>query len=396
MIRRIAPLLLTFLLLSGCAGLGALKEGYEGLMEVFGGSDTVDPPVELEPLEPKLVVRTLWDLDVGKGYDGQYVNLRPGVGAGAVFAADRRGLVEAHDRATGSELWSVELELPLSSGPAVGREVIVLASINGDVVALSQKDGSIVWRATVSSEVLAFPAIARGLVVIRSNDGHINALDEKTGARLWYHERSVPPLAVRSRGAPAITSEFVLDGYASGKLLALQIQDGKQAWESVVAMPRGRSEIERLVDVDSTPILRGDTIYVSGYQGGVAALSVKDGEVMWRRENLSTASGLTADRKSLYLTDGVSDVWRLDVNSGADLWKQTALHQRRLTAPVPVKEYLVVGDLEGYLHFLSKDDGSLVARVQIADKPIDAPPVVVDDVVYAQSADGVVVAIALD
>jgi outer membrane protein assembly factor BamB len=150
------------------------------------------------------------------------------------------------------------------------------------------------------------------------------------------------------------------------------------------------------VDVDSTPILKGDTIYVSGYQGGVAAVSAKDGEVMWRRENLSTASGLTADRKSLYLTDGVSDVWRLDLNSGADLWKQAALHQRRLTAPVPVKDYVVVGDLEGYLHFLSKDDGSLVARVQISDAAIDAPPVVVDDVVYAHCTDGVVAAIALD
>lgn len=393
---RFLLVLLVCVFFGGCAGLGAVKEGYEGLLELFGSSDPVDPPTELEPLEPKLSVRVLWDFDIGKGYDGQYVNLRPGLSPSLVFAADRRGHVEAHDRSTGNELWSLDLELELSSGPAVGRNIIVLASNNGDVIALSQQDGSVVWRTSVSSEVLAYPAIAEGRVVIRSNDGRISALDEKTGSRLWYHERSVPPLSVRSRGAPVITTELVLDGYASGKLLALQVQDGKPAWESVVAMPRGRSEIERLLDVDSTPVIKGDTIYVSGYQGGIAAVSLRDGEVLWRRENLSTASGLSADRRSLFLTDAASDVWQLDFNSGADLWKQSALHQRRLTPPVPIKDYVVVGDFEGYLHFLSKEDGSLVARIQIDDTPIEAPPVVLDNVVYAYSVDGVVAAVGLD
>lgn len=395
MIHRVSLLLLC-LLLGGCAGLGAIKEGYDGLLEMFGSGEPAEPPAELEPLEPKLSVRLLWDFDIGKGYDGQYVNLRPGLGDSRVFAADRHGKVAAHDRLTGAELWSADLELELSSGPAVGRDIIVLASNNGDVLALSQQDGAVVWKAAVTSEVLAFPVISRGRVIIRSNDGRISALDEKSGSRLWDHDRSVPPLSVRSRGAPAVAGDLVLDGYASGKLLALQFQDGKPAWESVVAMARGRSEIERLIDVDATPVIRGDTIFVSGYQGGVAALSLKDGEVMWRRENLSTASVLTADRKSLFLTDGASDVWRLDMRSGADLWKQAALHQRRLTSPVPVKDYVVVGDFEGYLHFLSKDDGGLVARIRIDDTPIEAPPIVFDDVVYAYSVDGVVAAVALD
>lgn len=396
MIVRIFFLLLSLSLLEGCAGLGALKEGYDGLLEMFGSSEPVDPPAELEPLEPKLSVRLLWDFDIGKGYDGQYVNLRPGLSETRVFATDRRGKVEAHDRLTGAEVWSVDLELELSSGPAVGRDIIVLASNNGDVLALSQQDGSVAWKTEVTSEVLAFPVISRGRVIVRSNDGRISALDEKSGSRLWYHERGVPPLSVRSRGAPAVAGDLVLDGYASGKLLALQVQDGKPAWESVVAMAHGRSEIERLVDVDSTPVIKGDTLFVSGYQGGVAAVSLKDGEVLWRRESLSTASGLSADRKSLFLTDGVSDVWQLDMGSGADLWKQASLHQRRLTSPVPIKDYVVVGDFEGYLHFLSKDDGSVVARIQIDDTAIEAPLIVVDDVVYGYSVDGVVAAVALD
>ena len=382
--------------LSGCAGLGALKEGYDGLLEMFGSSEPVDPPAELGDLNPSRSARIVWDESVGDGYKDQYVNLHPGVGAARVFAADRRGQVQAHQRLTGNELWSVDTELVLAAGPAVGKSVLVVASNNGDVVALSQEDGSIVWMTTVSSEVLAFPQIAQGRVIIRSNDGRISALDERTGATIWYHERTVPPLSVRSRGAPVIAGSLVLDGYASGKLVALDFDDGKPEWEAVVAVPHGRSEIERLVDVDSTPVIKADTAYVSGYQGGIAAVSLKDGDVLWRRENLSTASGLSADRRSLFLTDGAGDVWRLDLSSGADLWKQNALHQRRLTAPVPIKDYLVVGDFEGYLHFLSKEDGSLVARIQIDDSPIEAVPIVFDDVIYAYSSEGVLAAVALD
>jgi outer membrane protein assembly factor BamB len=233
-------------------------------------------------------------------------------------------------------------------------------------------------------------------VLIRSNDGRISALDEKTGNALWYHERGVPPLSVRSRGAPVVAGDLILDGYASGKLVALHFDDGKPEWEAVVAIPHGRSEIERLVDVDSTPVIKGDTAYVSGYQGGIASIGLNNGDVQWRRENLSTASGLSADRRFLYLTDPVSDVWQLDLNSGGDLWKQTALHQRRLTAPVPVMNYLVLGDMEGYLHFLSKDDGSVVARIQIDDTPIEALPVVLDDVVYAYSVGGTLSAVGLE
>ena len=389
-------LLLLSSLLAGCAGLGALKEGFSGLTELFDTSEPVDPPAELADIEPIMSPRALWDHDIGKGYDGQYVNLRPAVDAARVFVADRAGNLVAYERATGNELWWTELELSLSAGPAIGRSVIVVASNNGDVLAVNSDNGEIAWRTKVTSEVIAFPQIAQGRVLIRSNDGHMAALDEKTGTTLWSHERGVPPLAVRSRGAPAVAGDLVLDGYASGKLLALRLADGKQEWETVVAIPHGRSEIERLVDVDSTPVIKGDTAYVSGYQGGIASVALASGEVVWRRENLSTSTGLSADRRFLYLTDPVSDVWQLDVNSGGDLWKQTALHQRRLTAPIPVRSYLVVGDMEGYLHFLSKDDGSIAARIQIDDTAIEAPPVVFEDVVYAYSVGGTLAAVSLD
>ena len=383
-------------LLSGCAGLDTLKETYEGITEYISGKDNVEPPRELQPLEPKLKLGELWDGDVGKGYAEQYVNLVPGVSEETVFAADRKGEVQARNRLTGEKRWSVDAELPFSAGPAVSGDRLILGTSNAEVVALSSVDGTLLWKATLSSEILAMPSIGEGLVVVRSSDGHITGLDEKTGATLWTYERSTPPLSVRSRGAPIIAGDLVIDGYASGKLVALRIKDGKLEWEATVAIPHGRSEIERLVDVDSVPVVKGDTLYVTGYQGGVAAVSLRDGEVLWRAEKVSSYSGLASNRRSLFLTDANSDIWQLDLRNGGDLWKQDELHQRRVTAPAIVKDYIVVGDFEGYVHVLSQEDGSLLARIQVDDTPIEAAPVVFEDAIYVYTSGGRLAALSVE
>jgi outer membrane protein assembly factor BamB len=187
-----------------------------------------------------------------------------------------------------------------------------------------------------------------------------------------------------------------LDGFGGGKLAALNLDDGKLAWEANIAIPHGRSEIERLVEVDADPLVRGDTVYVTGHQSGVAAVDLKDGSVLWRQDRVSSSQGLAADRKSLFVSDSNSDVWQLDMRSGADLWKQTDLHMRRLTEPAVVEDRLVVGDLEGYLHALSREDGSLVGRVQVGDDPILAAPVVYGDVIYVYTSGGTLAAIDLE
>jgi outer membrane protein assembly factor BamB len=203
-------------------------------------------------------------------------------------------------------------------------------------------------------------------------------------------------LSVRSRGAPTIADGLVLDGYASGKLVALGLIDGKQQWEATVALPHGRSEIDRLVDMNPEPVVRGDTIYVTGYHAEVDAVALKDGEVLWRTEGMSSNTGIGASRRALFVTDSSSDIWRLDPRNGSDLWKQTDLHQRRLTMPVPIKESLVVGDFEGYLHALSQDDGGLTGRLQIDKTPIETTPVVFDDIIYVYTAGGTLAAVSLD
>lgn len=393
---RLFPLLVMAALLSGCAEFGAVKELYSSVEGLMFGTDNAEPPKELEPLEPSVKLAVLWDRSVGDGYEEQAVNLVPAVAEDKVYAADRSGEVHAYGRLNGDELWSVDTELALSAGPVIAGGEILLGTSNAELVALNGGDGSLVWKSVLSSEILALPQVHNGTIIVRTSDGRITALDEHTGATRWSYERNVPPLSVRSLGSPAIADDLVLDGFGGGKLLALGLADGKSVWEATVAVPHGRSEIERLVEMDAAPLVRNDTIFVSGYQAGLAAVNPKDGEVIWRNPEVFSSHGLAADRKSLFLSDVGSDLWALDPRSGADLWKQTALHQRRLTVPAVVRDRLVVGDLEGWLHALSTDDGSLVGRVQIDDGPIRATPVVFDEIVYVYTAGGTLAAVALE
>lgn len=382
--------------LSGCAGLDVVKDAWDGLGDYFGGRDNAEPPKELRELVSAKKLSVLWEASVGKGYEGQYLNLTAAVEEQAVYVADHRGLLQARDRTGGDKRWEIETGLAFSAGPGLGRNELILGTSDGEVAAYAKTDGALLWKTSVSSEVLAPPAIDGGVAVVRSSDGHIAGLDSKTGATLWVYERSAPALAVRGKGSPIIAGDLVIDGYGGGKLVALGLKDGKTIWESTVALPHGRSEIERLVDMDAAPAIKGEILYVSGYQGGVAAVSLRDGDVQWRQEKISTHTGLAATRRSLFLADSASDLWRLDVREGGDLWKQDELHQRRLTAPALVKDYLAVGDFEGYVHILSQDDGALLARVRIDDTPIEAAPVEFEDIVYVYSSGGKLAALTVE
>jgi outer membrane protein assembly factor BamB len=394
---RLILLLLGVAFLAGCAEFDAVKDLASSVQGLISGADNAEPPNELKPLEsPSVKLTVLWDASIGDGYDGQVVNLVPAVTEDTVYAADRKGEVQARNRLKGDQLWSVDTELALSAGPVAVDDKILLGTSNAELVALNASDGALAWKTVLSSEILALPKVKDGMVIVRTSDGRITALDAKTGGTRWSYERTIPPLSVRSLGSPAIAGDLVLDGFGGGKLIALGLSDGKPAWEATAAIPHGRSEIERLVEMDADPLVKGDTAYVSGYQAGVAAVGLRDGEVMWRQEHVSTSHGLAADRRSLFVSDSGSDVWQLDLRTGADLWKQSELHQRRLTVPALVRDKLVVGDLEGYLHALSAEDGSLAGRVQVDDEPIWATPVVYDDVVYVYTGGGTLAAVAME
>lgn len=371
-------------LLAGCAGLGGL----------FGDEDNVEPPAPLQPLEEAVPVDVLWSKDIGVGSDKQRVNLVPAVVGEVVYVADRRGRVFAVDANAGEVIWKVNVDRPLAAGPGVGEGLLLLGTSDGDVLALATEDGSQQWSVRLTSEVLAVPKVDRGVVVARSVDGKIFGLRAEDGSILWHSDRSVPVLTLRGMGSPLLVDGMVLVGFANGKLAALSLQDGGELWETSISIPRGRSELDRLVDVDSDLVLHRGMVYAASFQGEVAAIIQDTGGVIWRRE-VSSYTGLAVDYAQVYVTDSESHLLALDQRSGAALWKQDALHARAVTGPSVQRDYVVVGDLEGYVHWLKRDDGQLIARVRIGKESVTHAPIIHGEVVYVYGDKGTLTALRL-
>jgi outer membrane protein assembly factor BamB len=375
------------LLLAGCGSMDPLK-----LLE---DAPNVDPPAELVDLNSTISVREIWSTSVGSGSSRDRVKLVPYVHGGRVYVADREGVVKALDSASGRVIWSVEKEgLEISGGPGAGEGLVLVGTSNGEVVALSQQDGSEKWRARVSSEVLSVPKAGKGMVVVHTIDGKLYAMNASDGKMAWVYDRSIPVLTLHGNSSPVISGSAVICGFASGKLIAFDLVSGQQMWESTIAVPTGRSELERMVDIDGDPVLRNDMVYVATYQGQLAAVSRDSGDVIWRRK-LSSYAGLGADLRNLYVSDAEDKVWAIDPKNSSSLWKQSKLHGRRLSAPAVLGKYVVVGDFEGYLHWMSPEDGSLVGRIRVGDDPITNPPVVDGNVAYVLGDGGELAAISI-
>ena len=394
--RALLLLLLGVLFLTGCTQFSAVKELATSVEGLISGTDNAEPPKELEPLEPTVAMNVLWKTSVGKGYDGRVVNLVPAVTSTAVYVADRRGLLEAHARQDGERLWSHETALEISAGPVVAGDKLLMGTSNAEIIAVSIVDGALLWKATLTSEMLALPRVAHNVVVVRTSDGRLVGLDLQHGGLKWSHERSIPPLSVRSQGSPTIVGDLVLDGFGGGKLIALSLQDGRLVWETTAATGRGRSEVERLVELDADPLVEDETVYITGFQAGITAVNIPDGEILWHQNGAYSSHGMDPGRHTFFISDTNSDVARFDSANGVEKWKQTALHQRRLTVPATVRNYVVVGDFEGYVHALSADDGRLVGRLEIDNEPILAPPVFHDETLFVYSSSGVLAAIGIN
>ncbi|MEQ1558430.1 MAG: outer membrane protein assembly factor BamB [Methyloglobulus sp.] len=392
------------LMLSGCAAFDTVGDSLSGIKDYFtGGADNSEPPSELVEYTPEIKAEVLWDESVGVGADGQTLKLVPAIGNGRIFAADRDGLVQARDLTTGNLVWEVEIEneagdeVNFSSGPGLGANTVILGTNDAEVIALNNENGALLWKVPVSSEVLAVPVAAQGIIIIRTTDGSVIALNEKTGQKIWSYEHNVPTLTVRGTGVPLIidmdNTNTIIEGYDNGKLMALRLDDGKYVWESSVTLPKGRSEVERLVDIDVDPIEAKGVIYTASYNGGSAAVSILDGDVLWRNENVSSHTGLSLDSQNLYVSNSDGHVVQLDIRTGSSLWEQKDLHGRRLTSPVTYESYVVVGDLEGYVHWLSSSDGRQLGRVKVAGDAIEVKPLVVGDTVYIYAKDGTLAAL---
>jgi outer membrane protein assembly factor BamB len=379
----LVSLALALLLVSGCATI-----------RDWTAEDTTEEPAELTDFEAARGVDVVWSRSVGNGTAGRFLKLAPLVTEDRVVAVEAEGEVMALDRASGETLWATDLEAGLSSGAGGDAGLVAVGSGEGGVYALDGQDGTPRWQTQVTGEVLSAPQVGGATVVVRSLDGRIAGLSSATGERRWVFQRPVPVLTLRGTSRPLIYLDAVFAGMDGGTLVALTLEEGRPAWETTIAEARGRSELDRMVDIDGDPVRFERGLYAVAYQGRVAAVDMLTGRMAWARE-MSSSAGLGVDRDNVYVTDEGSDVWALARTSGASVWKQDALHARSLTAPVPQGDAVVVGDLDGYLHWLSREDGRLLARHRVAHDPILAAPVVYDDVLYVSAADGTLEALRL-
>ena len=351
-----------------------------------------EPPSPLVEFTPRASIETLWTADIGSGAGRQM--LRPALSDGVVYAADATGEVSAYRSDTGRRIWEADLELPVSGAVGVGEGLVFIGTRKGALIALDATSGKELWRAAVSSEVLA-PAVARrGVVAVQTVDGKLVGLSASDGKRLWLYERTEPALSLRGTSAPIIVDDVVLSGFASGRLVGLQLRDGRVLWELPVSQPRGRNEIERLVDVDASPIVRGDMLYAVSYRGKLVAANLRAGSVAWSRD-ISSYAGLALDGKNIYVTDDVGQVYAFDQRTGANVWRQEKLRGRGVSAPMYVDGRVAVGDTEGYIHYLAVDDGSLLARHRVAGGPVGLG-VAHGDTLYVSASDTLAALRAVD
>ena len=395
---RYITLLIFAIILSGCAATERVTDYFKG------GSDNAEPPNPLVEFRPLINVIELWKKNNGIGTDEQYLKLAPVIVDQRLYVVDSAGSIGAMDATNGKRLWQKKIsasesidgksgwlrgggDIHITGGPGYGENTLMVGSLEGEVISLSAENGSELWRTRVSSEVLSAPQRASDIVIVRTIDGKVFGIDGDKGRRLWIYDRSVPPLTLRGTSTPAIDSGIVVAGFDGGKMAALDVRTGKLLWETSISAARGRSELERMVDIDSEPMIVDGTVYIATFQGHVAAVQLETGRILWSSD-LSSYAGFSADEQNIYVSDEDSHVWALDRFSGTVLWEQDSLHARAATAPAAIGDQIVVGDLEGYLHWINKKNGEFTARKRLCKEPVIAKPIVVGKIAYAYCSDG--------
>jgi outer membrane protein assembly factor BamB len=385
---------LSIALIASVAGCSTVKSWINK-----GSSDNVHEPAALVAITPSIAVHEIWSRSVGKGERLLGLRERPAIADGRVYAVEPHDArVFALDLHSGREIWAVNTKLRLTGGPGVGSGVVVVGSINGDVVALSADNGAERWRVKLSSEILANPAVGGDVAIVRSGDGHVVALDLADGKRRWAFEHALPPLSLRGNPSPILGANgLVYLGFEDGTLVALRAADGIKVWDQTVSQSEGRSELDRMADIDGDVVAGADGVYAASYKGHVGAFNPNNGTQLWSHP-LVSYGGLARGGDALFASDAVGTVWSLDRVSGAALWKQDALGYRWLSSPAVQNGYVVVGDLQGFLHWMRADTGAFVARQRIGGRKdeIRATPVVSPDgILVAETTRGRLVAFSI-
>ena len=354
-------------------------------------SSPVQKPAELVPITPTAALKVLWQGSVDSAGKNVYY---PEASGNVVYAVSEEGGVIGFDLASGKTMASFQAGQRVSGGVGVGNGLVLLGTPKGEVLAFD-RDGKSIWKTQLSSEILAPPQAQDGTVVVRSGDNRIFGLDAANGKQKWLYQRSTPPLSVRTNAGLVIQRGGVFVGFPGGRLIALSLGNGNIGWEGVVAMPRGTTELERVTDITSLPVIDGKQACAAAFQGRVACFEVARGTLLWARD-VSSIAGIGVDARYLYVTDDKNAVLALDRASGASIWRQDKLVGRNVSAPLALGRHVVVGDLEGYVHVLSREDGSFAARIATDGSAIGVPRLALDAKSFlVQTRDGGVFAITV-
>ena len=352
-----------------------------------------DKPAELTKFSSTATIDKVWSFSAGDGAPKLRLGLSLATDGKVIYTASHKGDVTAIDAASGKKLWHVKTALKLTGGPGVGDGLVVAGASHGDIVALDAATGARKWKSHINSEVLAAPAIGGGVVVVRMGDGRVVGLNAADGTEKWSAEQTVPKLSLRGTGKPAIVGNIALCGFDTGRVMALALSDGGTLWDANVSPPSGKSEIERLNDVDSAVKVGGDDIYAVNYHGKAVRINRDTGQVLWSRD-VSSYAGIAIDDEGVYVSSDTGSLVKLGRRNGVELWKQEALAFRRLSPPTVVGGMLVVADYQGYVHVLS-DKGELLARSHAMGARVSAAPLVVGDLLVMMDVDGKVVALRI-
>lgn len=380
---RVAAVTLLALVLGGC--------GWFSWVPWIGDRDKgPDPmkPAELVDFAPEVRIDRLWRVSIGKGLGRKYLRLNPRVLANRIYAADGYGVVEARDRFSGKRVWRSEISpynvakggrlsgltgfnffdrtdpSYVGGGVGAGGGMVLMGTTDGTVVALSATDGGEVWRAYLGSEVLSQPAFGDDAVFAQTIDGRLLALEADDGSVRWSFDIQVPVLTLRGTASPAFENGIVYAGFANGTVSAIRTENGEPIWEHRVMLPEGRSELDRIVDVDGSPLLAGPLVYAVAYQGQLKALRRADGNALWQLDH-SSHLDLASGYGHVYVVDETDAVIAIDEQTAREVWRQEGLYRRKLSSPQAFGNYLVVGDDDGYLHVLAQSDGRFLGRQKL-------------------------------
>ena len=371
-----ALLFFALLVLGGCSSVDTVK-GW------FGSKKDGMEPAKLVEFGETAKFEVRWHADLG---DSGASLLQPALTGNAIYGASGKGELTRVDRATGKQVWRVESGIAISGGVGSGDGLVLVGSDKGEVLAYGE-DGKLRWKSKVSSEVLSAPQAAEGVVIVRSGDGRIAGLDAADGKRIWLYERSTPALVVRSHAGVTLQRGVAFAGFAGGKLAAMKIKDGSVLWEVSVSQPRGATELERISDITSNPAADDEQVCAIAFQGRVACFDAAQGSLLWNRD-IGSDKGMMLLRKYLYLSDAKGSVMVLDKTSGSTLWKNEQLFMRDTATPHVLGDFVVVGDYEGYLHGMNRENGSFAARVKLDGSAIQTAPVGLGDGLLVQTRGG--------